>query len=109
MITVKLPGLADAYLREGSFFGDADLSEEQRTLRERYYDRYWSRRAGRGYIAVVTLPESDWHHVADYLDSLEGAMAAGVRDSPDPHGRAELAAVRRALQRIDDALKAGTR
>lgn len=104
-LTVVLPGLADSYLQEGSFFGDADLSAEQRALKARYLDRRAVRRAGRGYSASVTLQESDWARIADYLFSLEGAMAAGVRDSPDPHGRAELAAVRRAMERIDAALK----
>lgn len=104
MITVKLPGLADRYLHEGSFFGD-ELDDDQRALKARYEERTISRRSGRGYVAFVTLDASDWQTIADYLFSLEGAMAAGVRDSPDPHGRAELAAVRTALQRIETALK----
>lgn len=102
-ITVSIPGTADTRMADG------DIFTEDKALGQRYREQGKLRRYGRGFAWIATLPAIDWQRIADYLRSVEGANASALAHNPGEAGpslRAELKAVRTALQRIEEALKA---
>lgn len=99
LITVKLPGIADLIMKDGSYPKD----EPERW--QRYRAKRTIRNIGRdGFAAIVHLPASDWRDVLDYLVGYLDCVAGMTVAERGEGGKAKLRALQRAAARIEDAL-----